>query len=54
MLAAWSESTDADKRLLFEYHLEWAWDHRAMDQRALDAIIALLSSMKPEDWRTEQ
>jgi hypothetical protein len=49
ILAAWSESSDDAKRNRFEYHLDWAYEHGA-----IDAVADLLSSMKPEDWHTEQ
>jgi hypothetical protein len=53
IVAAWSETTDAAKRIRFEYHLDWAWNHRT-NEKAFNAVIELLSNMKPEDWHTER
>jgi type III restriction enzyme len=49
ILAAWSESSNEQKRDRFKYHLEWTWVHGATDP-----VIALLTSMKSEDWHTER
>ena len=49
ILAAWSESSDEAKRSRFEYHLDWAYEHGA-----IDSVAELLASMKPDDWHTEE
>jgi hypothetical protein len=46
---AWSETSDSDKRDWFQFHLDWAYEHGA-----IDAVSNLLSNMKPEAWHTEQ
>jgi type III restriction enzyme len=49
ILAAWSETSDAEKRSRFEYHLDWAHRHGA-----IDAVAKLLADMKPSDWHMER
>jgi hypothetical protein len=49
ILGAWSETSDSAKRDRFQFHLDWAYEHGA-----IDAVANLLSSMKPEDWHTER
>jgi hypothetical protein len=48
ILAAWWEASDSDKRNRFHLHLRWAADHGA-----IEPVAGCLSSMKPEDWHTE-
>jgi hypothetical protein len=47
ILAAWWETTDAEKRARFEPHLQWAAEHGA-----LEAVAEYLNTLKPGDWHT--
>ena len=49
ILAAWWEASDSDKRSRFHSHLRWACEHGA-----IEPVAALMSTMTPEDWHTEQ
>ena len=49
ILAAWWEASDGNKRTRFHSHLRWASKHGAVQP-----VADLLSSMKPDDWHTEQ
>jgi hypothetical protein len=48
ILAAWSHTSDEQKRERFHDHLRWARDHDALDK-----IEQFISSLKPDDWLTE-
>jgi hypothetical protein len=45
ILAAWWETSDAEKRERFTSHLGWADDHGVTNE-----IVAYLESLSPEDW----
>lgn len=49
ILAAWWDTSDADKRDRFHSHLRWA-----AERGAIDGVAQLISAMKPEDWHTER
>jgi hypothetical protein len=49
ILHAWWETSDNDKRERFHLHLRWAFEHGS-----IEAVVKLLSNMKPDDWHTEQ
>ena len=49
ILAAWGETTDADKRHRFHYHLQWAAAHGA-----LHTVHDFLTSLDPGDWHISQ
>jgi len=47
ILAAWSHTTDTEKRERFELHLQWAEAHGALAK-----IYAYLNTLEPGDWHT--
>jgi hypothetical protein len=49
ILAAWWETSDADKRDRFHSHLRWTAEHGAIGE-----IGDLIFKMQPQDWHTEQ
>lgn len=48
ILAAWSGTTDAEKRARFELHLRWADTHGVLAD-----TVHRMSQWKPTDWLTE-
>lgn len=48
ILAAWSHSSDEQKRERFHEHLRWAYEHGALGR-----IEQFITSLKPDDWHTE-
>lgn len=46
-LAAWWETSDAEKQQRFNAHLQWAHAHGA-----LDAVATYLNTLEPDDWHT--
>jgi len=48
ILAAWNNTSDAEKRDRFHLHLRWAQEHNALAQ-----ITDFITNLKPEDWHTE-
>jgi hypothetical protein len=49
ILAAWSHSSDEQKRERFRDHLRWTHDHGAFGK-----IEQFITSLKPSDWHTER
>jgi len=49
ILAAWSGSSDSDKRDRFHLHINWAHEHGVLDK-----VASFLDNLKPEDWYTEE
>jgi hypothetical protein len=48
ILAAWDHTSDAEKRERFHYHLRWADEHGALAE-----VATFITSLKPEEWHTE-
>jgi hypothetical protein len=45
ILAAWSESSDEDKRYRLKEHLEWAAGHGALER-----VHKYLATLREQDW----
>jgi hypothetical protein len=49
ILAAWWNTTDAEKRERFRLHIQWAGDHGALEE-----VAAMIAALRREDWYTEE